>query len=429
MRVGATNDGALYPEDALLYRRQFVIGPRYVESFPSWKRLTIGGRFCVTTHPDFSTCQVSNAEFSITLLGYVLDPDHWQMGDEQILRSLLQELVAGRLVPALGRVGGRWVIVADTPRETVVFNDAFGMRQVHYTEGAGERWCAAQPGLLAATLGLPFDERALSALGHCTFMQFYLPGPRTLYRSVARLIPNHSLDLLTGRIKRYWPDEPCQPRPLAEAVEACCSVAQGLLRAAHRRFPLAQTITSGADSRLSLAASRAISQDVMYFSMRFWDMSDDHRDLTVPARLLPKLGLNHHIIRCPDVMDPAFERLYMKNAPVAHYAYGVIAQGLHDYGLADRMCVMSTVANILRTRYVLPLSFPGPVRAEDLLERCTYLKPSPFMLDSVAEWLAATTPCLMGFDASEIFYWEDLLGSLSAAVNTSGRSCWTPSIR
>ena len=151
--------------------------------------------------------------------------------------------------------------------------------------------------------------------------------------------------------------------------------------------------------------------------MRYWDMREDHPDLTVPARLLPTLGLNHHIIRCPDAMDPAFERLYMRNAPVAHYAYGVIAQGMHDYGLADRVCVMSNVANILRTHYVLPLSFPGAVRAEDLLGRCTWQigKTSQFMLDSVAEWLAATMPCLMGFDVSEIFYWEDILGSWAAA--------------
>ena len=413
-RVQFTNLGARYPEEVLLYRCQFVIGPRFVDGFPSWKRLTIGTRFRVTAHPDLSTCQVSEGEFSLTLLGYILDPDHWQMGDEEILRTLLQELVAGRLVAALSRLGGRWVIVADMPHETLVFNDAFGLRQVHYTEGAGEQWCSAQPGLLAATLGLDADERALAALGHCQNMEFWWPGPRTLYRNITRLMVNHCLDLRTGRVERYWPDEPCRPRPLADAVEACCAVAQGMLRAAHRRFALAQTITAGWDSRLSLAASRAISPDVMYFSMRYWDMPEDHRDLAVPARLLPTLGLNHHVIRCPDVMDPVFERLYMRNAPVAHYAYGVIAQGMHDYGLGERVCVKSNVVNILKTVYVLPLSFSGPARAEDLL-RLTWLKPSRFMLDSVDEWLAATTPHLMGFDASELFYWEEWLGGWQAA--------------
>src|SRR5918996_3087606 len=419
--VGATNDDVRYPPDALLYRRQFVIGPRLVDDFPSWKRLSIGKRFCITAHPDLSTCQVSDGESSITLLGYVLDPDHWQLSDEEILESLLPALVGGHLVPALSRLGGRWVLVADTPAETLVFNDAFGLRQVHYTERRSERWCAAQPGLLAATLGLAADERALGALGHCGNMQFWWPGPRTLYRDVMRLIPNHSLDLRTGRVERYWPDEPCRPRPIAEAVEACCTVAQGMFRAAHRRFALAQTITAGWDSRLSLAASRALSPDVVYFTMRHWEMPEDYRDLAVPARLLPTLGLKHHVIRCPDMMAPAFERVYMRNAPVAHYSYGVLAQGMNDWGLGNRMCVKSNVANILKTSFVLPLSFSGPVRADDLLgltwlkPNAYWRKPSQFMLDSVDEWLSATTPHLMGFDASELFYWEDWLGSWQAA--------------
>jgi hypothetical protein len=54
-------------------------------------------------------------------------------------------------------------------------------------------------------------------------------------------------------------------RPLAEAVEAGYTIAQEMFLAAHRRFALAQTITAGWDSRLSLAASRVVSPDVMYF--------------------------------------------------------------------------------------------------------------------------------------------------------------------
>jgi len=419
--VGATNEDARYPTEALLYRRQFLIGPRFVDGFQSWKRLSIGTGLCITAHPDLSTCQVSDGHASLTLLGYMLDPDRSESSDEDIVRSLLPALVGGRLVPALSRLGGRWVLVADTPRETLVFNDAFGLRQVHYTEGDGERWCAAQPGLLAAALDLAPDERALGALGHCGNMQFWWPGTWTLYRDVKRLVPNHSLELRTGRVERYWPDEPCRPRPLTEAVEACCSVAQGLFRAAHRRFAIAQTITAGWDSRLSLAASRAVSPDVLYVTTRHWDMPEDYQDLTVPAQLLPTLGLKHHIIRCPDTMDPAFERIYMRNAPVAHYAYGVVAQGMYDWGLGGRMYVKSNVANILKTTRVLPLSFSGPVRAVDLLgltwlkPNTYWRKPSQFMLESIDEWLSAATPRLMGFDVSELFAWEDKLGSWQAA--------------
>jgi hypothetical protein len=78
-------------------------------------------------------------------------------------------------------------------------------------------------------------------------------------------------------------------RPLAEAVEAGYTIAQEMFLAAHRRFALAQTITAGWDSRLSLAASRVVSPDVMYFTTRHWDMPEDYRDVVVPARVLPTL--------------------------------------------------------------------------------------------------------------------------------------------
>jgi hypothetical protein len=400
-----------WPSEAQLYRRQFAIGPRFLEAFPSWKRVTIGS-FCVTVHPDLPICQVSEGEYSVTLLGYILDPDQWQLPDEPIVRRLVSELVNGRLVQALGRLGGRWVLVANTPRETLVFNDAFGMRQVHFTVRSEERWCAAQPGILATTLRLAVDERALGALGHCAHKQFWLPGGRTVYEAVARLAPNHSLELRSGRVERYWPDGPCVAGPLEDAVDACVTVAQGMFRAAHARFRLAQTITAGWDSRLSLAASRAVSSDVFYFSMQYWSRPDDYRDLAVPAALLPTLGLKHHVIRCPDVMEPAFERIYMKNVQPAHYDYGTIAQGMHDHGLTDGLCVKNCVANIIRTSYVLPES-SRPASAEDLLN-LTWVAPSAFIIDSVDEWCRLTAPRLNGFDMSELFYWEHWLGGWQA---------------
>jgi hypothetical protein len=400
--------------EQLLYRRQFAIGPRFLEELPSWRRLS-AGPYRLTVHPGLPTCQVADGDLSITLLGYMLDPERWQLADEPILRALLPELAEGRLARALSRLGGRWVLVADTPRETLVFNDAFGLRQVHYTVVGDERWCASQPGLLAATLDLPVDARAVGAVGHCANREFWLPGPRTIYGEVFRLTPNHSLELRSGRVERYWPAEPCRPCSLDAAIEAATSAVQGFFRAAHARFALAQTITAGWDSRLSLAASRAISRDVFYVSMRYWNMPSDHADLSVPAALLPALGLEHHVIECPDAMEPAFERLYMQSVIPAHYAYGTIAQGMHDHWPAGRVCVKSNVAETVRRSYVLPqAAAPAAVKADEVLRRMS-LAPSAFLTDSLDEWLRATVPRLNGFDISDLFYWEQRLGAWQAA--------------
>ena len=53
----------------------------------------------------------------------------------------------------------------------------------------------------------------------------------------------------------------------------------------------------------------------------------------------------------------------MRNAP-AHYAYGVIAQGMHDHGLEDRVCVIWDIASVRKAHYALPLPLPGPCGGE-----------------------------------------------------------------
>ena len=56
----------------LVFRRQFVLGPCFVEQFPDWKRVTIGPTLRATVHPDLDTAQATTKEKSVTLLGFIL---------------------------------------------------------------------------------------------------------------------------------------------------------------------------------------------------------------------------------------------------------------------------------------------------------------------------------------------------------------------
>jgi hypothetical protein len=184
---------------------------------------------------------------------------------------------------------------------------------------------------------------------------------------------------------------------------------QGLLKSARNRFPLAQTVTAGLDSRLSLAASRHIAKDVTYFSMAYWGRPDDFADHAVPARLLAAQGLRHHLLRCAEGMEPAFERYYMRNVAAAHYVWGGIAQGLHEQHPQGSVLVRSNAAQMLKSRRQLPAppaAEPMPAVIASLFE----LPPCRFVLESIGEWLAPVTD-LHGYDVLEIFYWENFLGS------------------
>src|SRR5262245_44970525 len=123
-------------EDRLLFRRQFIIGPRFVEGFDAWRRITIGSRFCLLAHPDLPITQPADGDRSLTLLGYALDPDDPEATDDDIVRRLLPTVQPpGTLLSAVSRLGGRWVLVADTSTRTTLVMDAGGFRHVHYTDG------------------------------------------------------------------------------------------------------------------------------------------------------------------------------------------------------------------------------------------------------------------------------------------------------
>jgi hypothetical protein len=76
----------------LLFRRQFILGPHFIEDFPSWKRIKVRDNICLTVHPDLNRRQTVYRAKSITLLGYILDPNDPLSQDQDIIDSLVRKL-------------------------------------------------------------------------------------------------------------------------------------------------------------------------------------------------------------------------------------------------------------------------------------------------------------------------------------------------
>jgi hypothetical protein len=78
-----------------LFRRQFLLGPDFVEQLPHWEKLKIADKLFATIHPDLNYVHKVSATSSITLLGFILDPDHPEASDNDIIESLLEKLIMG----------------------------------------------------------------------------------------------------------------------------------------------------------------------------------------------------------------------------------------------------------------------------------------------------------------------------------------------
>ena len=412
-----------YDRERLLFRRQFILGPRFVEGFQTWNRLSVRPSICLTTHPDLPAHQARSGDISLLLLGYILDPYRPQATDADIINRLLAYLEAGGTLESLIRLtspfGGRWILVVDNGQAVSLFNDPTGYRQVFYScTGSHGLWCASQPGLLAQVLNLPVDEEALAFIRNYQKRepQYYWPGDSSLYKEVRHLLPNHFLDLETGACHRYWPTHDLTMRPLEQVVKENTELLQGLIESASHRFELALSITAGRDTRLLLAASKAVRDRLYCFTMMYWDLNSDSPDIQIPSRLLSRLGLPHHVIRCPSRMEPDFDEIYRQNVTTARAIYGTIAQGLYNQYPSDRTCMKGNAMEIAKSQYRADLQNRQPGADKGRIDPQTLAwltrREDEFAIEAFDRWLSRVNQT--NVDVLDLFRWEDREGNWQA---------------
>src|SRR5574340_930315 len=135
----------------LLYRNQFLLGPRFIDYLNSWKKIQISDWINLSLHPDLPVHQEIEGDKSITLLGYVLDPRDPSLSNADIVASLVRKLYhCDNFMEHTYAFGGRWILIVNDGRRIILFNDAAGLRQIFYMDTActHELWCASQPGLI-----------------------------------------------------------------------------------------------------------------------------------------------------------------------------------------------------------------------------------------------------------------------------------------
>lgn len=415
---------------AVLFRNQFVLGPRCPDQLIEWPGVAVAGDFWLATHPELSVTRVVGHGRALTLVGFIFDPNDPLADDRSILSRLLDGCDSiARITKATADLGGRWLLIVECAGAAYLLTDALGLRQALCTrpEETGALWVVSQAGLAAELLGLEVDERAADFLDcyavRALGPEYYWPGTSTPLKGLRRLLPNHALDLRTGAVRRYWPKEaPPALRP-EFAVERIGNLMTGLLCAAAARFELAVSVTAGVDSRLVLAAARPIQHQVTYVTVRQCRMSDSSADLHVPARLLRRLGLSHEVIRAPGSMSADFSWTFKRNVFLAHDHYGPDAEAIAAHFDRRKVAVTGSGAEVGRcaARQELPLARWGGVSARQLawMERMEH----PYVIDCFQEWLRDAGEA-GHVDLRDLFEWEQGQGSWLAATQLEFDSAW-----
>lgn len=403
--------------ERLLYRRQFVIGTRYMER-SGWKQKQLNDRMYLSVHPDLDLYQSNCHGFQLTLLGYVIDPYHPERSNEEILQQLHAECRSfEQLLTGVERFGGRWILIYHDEKQLKLFTDACGMRQVFYSVQPDGVWCASQAVALADLLGARKDDdeelQAFIRSPEYKQTEHLWPGDGTLYKGVKHLTPNHYLDVESGAVTRYWPVARLEPIEIEEAVASGAEILKGSIRAIANRSRLMLPVTAGWDSRILLAASRDVSDEVHYYIALHSGLSENATDVQVPARLLASLGKTFHIHPPGEQMADWFVQVnkqstLMRDLPKSQILY---QHYVHAEGKVNISGNYSEIAREVYYDY-------HPNRTVDarFLSRNIKLGEYPYALRCYEEWLAPIRSYEQkyGIKLLTMFEWEQLYGNWGA---------------
>jgi hypothetical protein len=153
-------------------------------------------------------------------------------------------------------------------------------------------------------------------------------------------------------------------------------------------------------------------------------MSDDHPDLTIPDRLLSRLGLVHEAIRAEPTMTSEFRRRYDAAVYLAHEHYGPDAEVLARRFSRRTAALTGSGAEVGRCsfRKDLPLSGYRTIQPRHLA-RLQRMGREPFAIRHLAAWLSDAA-LRHNVKLLDLFEWEQGHGNWLAMTQLEFDIAW-----
>lgn len=207
--------------------------------------------------------------------------------------------------------------------------DRFGVKPLYYTEANGALYFASEIKALLACPDVPrdLDSAAVAAMANYR----YTPEPITLFKSIRKLPPAHSLMIRSGggpQLHEYFRLTYEEPKDPGDGAKLAAELRE-VMRAATRRqliadVPVGLFLSGGLDSSalLAMAKDRLAPGQTKTFTIGF--RQEDQRtegqpdDLIYARRLAKETGFDHQeIILDPKMVELLPEVIYHLDEPVA----------------------------------------------------------------------------------------------------------------
>ncbi|MEW8985837.1 MAG: hypothetical protein AB2401_02305, partial [Bacillus sp. (in: firmicutes)] len=282
-----------------------------------WEQTSVNGEYFLSTQKELEVNQVKVNGKELTLIGYLINPHEPNKGNEDCLKAIFNNVnTTNDIFEELYAYSGRFVLIGSIGDEMVIVSDPCGLRQVYYTEIDGNLWFASQPNLLAEVFNIPIrNEDKLNeflSLPAYEYYQRFWVGEDCIYENIRHLMPNYFFNVKQKEAERYWINHE-KGIDLQDAVVKAAKVLRGSMNAIARRGNLIQGLTAGWDSRILLAASKNVKNEILFYISLGDDKLNRNTDLKIATKLADELDIKLHIMKNLNGVSEEISTLIKRN--------------------------------------------------------------------------------------------------------------------
>ena len=203
-------------------------------------------------------------------------------------RIIIPHAFEDKLEQFVYTLGGSWIAILKTASGVQFFVDACGSKPLVYS---------TDKGIVASSAAMILDdseyesELSKEASSPGWFERdLYFPAGITAHSSIRRLLPNHSLNLSTWKIKRIWPLEQLPAMSADQALANIVSVTHAGLKISNTQANCLVPLTAGNETRGLLAMLRDNTDSTHFFTAT---MPGSFVDQGCASRLARTFNLKH----------------------------------------------------------------------------------------------------------------------------------------
>lgn len=403
----------------LKFRRQYLFTSKKQEKFQNWKIQNKSNGY-LYIHPDCEDYKLSNNEIEISIIGYFLDPHNPKKSTKEVLDGFSYVTSVDEIPQLLYSLVGRFILIFSKDQRNYIFNDACGLKTVFYTFKNNNFQIGSQSNLFELKTCTTKDERYKDYFKSNYVKnnrEHWIPAGTSLSENVKQLIPNHYLDCSTIEQHRYYPNKKNTECDFNTSAKKMSEILKNTMLAAHNKFELALPMTAGLDSRTILSATKNIAEDILFYTLKYRNLTNKSKDISVPAELLQKLKYNHKVWDCKGPINKKFIDIYESNSNMAHKDdWGQIADGIYKVFPNKKIAVKGNCAEVGRCYYYSDGHKLPNIDLSKLLSLEKGWEDIGFIKTELSEWLDRCNKITEKFEYNilDLFYWEHRTGSWQA---------------